>query len=49
MLDAATKMAVTPGLAGSGGAGGSADVNMNHGGNGVAAACWDFTANAACM
>jgi len=48
MLDAATKTA-TAGAAGIGDAGGSADVNMNHGGNGVAAACWDFAANAACM
>ena len=30
------------------GAGRQQDADMNHGGDGVAAACWDFAANAAC-
>ena len=48
VLDAATKSAITPGVKGSGGKGGNMDASMNHGADGVAAACWDFGSNAAC-
>jgi len=48
VLDAPTKVAITPGTRGSGGLGGNADADMNHGADGVAAACWDFGANGAC-
>jgi hypothetical protein len=48
MLDAATKSAITPGPKGTGGKGGNMDASMNHGADGMAAACWDFAANAAC-
>jgi hypothetical protein len=47
-LDAATQKAITPGAKGTGGPGGNLDANMNHGAPGMASACWDFTANAAC-
>jgi hypothetical protein len=33
---------------GSGGLGGNMDASMNHGADGMAAACWDFMSNAAC-
>lgn len=48
VLDPATKAAVTFGAKGTGGKGGNMDADMNHGADGMAAACWDFAANAAC-
>ncbi len=48
MLDTATKSAITPGTKGAGGKGGNMDENMNHGADGMTAACWDFGSNAAC-
>ena len=48
MLDAATKAASTPGTKGAGGKGGQMDASMNHGADGIAAACWDFMSKAAC-
>ena len=47
-LDAATQKAVTPGPKGTGGLGGNMDASMNHGADGMAAACWDFGAKVAC-
>jgi hypothetical protein len=48
VLDAATKKAIAPGTKGGGGKGGNMDADMNHGADGLAAACWDFGTNAAC-
>jgi hypothetical protein len=48
VLDDATKKAILFGAFGEGGKGGNADVDMNHGAPGNAAACWDFEKNKSC-
>ena len=48
VLDTATQKASTPGPKGLGGPGGNMNADANPGANGMASACWDFTANAAC-
>jgi hypothetical protein len=48
VLDDATKNAIEFEAAGLGGLGGSLNVDMNHGADGIAAKCWDFSANATC-
>jgi hypothetical protein len=49
VLDDATKKAILFGVLGAGGKGGNADVDMNHGAPGNAAACWDFANNKSCL
>ena len=48
VLDMATQKAIVPGAKGTGGPGGNMSADANPGANGMASACWDFTANAVC-
>ena len=47
-LDVVTQKAITVGVQGTGGPGGNADADMNHGAPGMGKACWDFSKNASC-
>lgn len=48
-IDAATQKSIVFGAKGAGGPGGNMDADMNHGEDGLAAACWDFAGNKSCL